>query len=1578
MSYLFFFILLHFALATPQINLYLRDSSDEKNAIQHSCLRIATALDQWNINRQILSYCITHSLPKYYLNDHSVRFTFAQLFQANITSEQLYHWSASIDLIEDYQFYLNQISTLNDPTLEKTFFYNCTLPRFGPRCEYQLDFYHPNHTSFDDMIYNFYNTFPYEPTKFTCYKHLECDRGPSPSCLDWSEICDGKIDCSNGGIDEEHCWKLEVNECGEDEYRCMNGQCIPRSFYLDDPTTPDCLDQSDEPREQYYLDPKCNGKQPSLMCTDIACTDMPLTSSCLPQRTNLLVKALFSIKDANVSDDCWSALKCFLQAPESMDQACVNICANRNYISIIDQTCPEAVVIPAVPVLFNEIYFAYEKFDFNDLDCGKHINPYQCFNTARFPVSISPVSKKIGSNYTCILPDRPYMPSGDTINSWVYSYVIPAYLELQKYIVPSNYSSSICNRSSMYQCFNSPKCISIHRLMNNIEDCLYRDDEEILTNNDSLVIERMKQNSFYCQAKEKYIPLTAVQDGKCDCNYIDDTWCEDENLRMSYIRRNMSFQTICDGYTELVPISIDGRNESDETECGQWLCDNVYTRCNRLWNCPNGEDEIGCYQPLALPCSADQHLCVSNQTFALVCLSTDRVNDGRIDCIGGTDELNLCHRKNTLLELDNFHCITNRTTGCLKGYNLCDRQKNCIYGDDEGFCNSKISFWSMTGICGISRPLKLTDVEKFLCDYSSPKSKKQIIYFSLNQTEIVPKDQSMEFISIPIPSKSWIDPFQARNFDCHRGLNLQIRLNDQEDSTNTACLCPSSYYGEQCQYQNQRVSLSIQFRVSSDSRLVPFAILISLIDDSEQQVIQSSEQFTYLSIQDCKVKFSIYLLYSARPKDPNKTYSIQIDIFGKQSLIHRASFFMPIRFPFLPVHRLSYIIDIPSNNTDVEKCSLKQCNHGKCVRYSHSPNNNTFCRCNRGWTGRSCSIFHVCQCAVDAICVGVDANNRSVCVCPLHRFGPRCLLRHSACSTNGTCQNGGECIPNDEYAPFADKFTCICPKGYIGKRCGTRENVIHLSFETDVISTQSVFVHFIRAINNDRPQRATALRTIPFRQQSLLVHWSQPFHLVFVEFPTHNYYFTLAQTTYNRSTIIEKTIRPSDRCRHIRELFNDTVVQLHPLRRIKHYQVPCQRDAPDLMCFYDDIHLCLCQDHRRHRVANCFEFNHQMTFNCLGQSSCQNGAECFQDSADCPRRSMCVCGACFYGTQCQFSTTIFGLSLDAILGYHIQPFVGITKQPWIVQVSWAISIIFVLIGSVNGILTLITFMSKVTRNVGCGYYLFSTAIATLVITVMFGLKFWILVLTQMQVISNRSFLSFQCRLVDYFLRCALNMDRWLNACVTMERAMTMVKGARFNRGTSKRTAKWVICILIIVVIVTGLDNPIYRRLIDEENEDERRVWCVVSYPPAYQAYSTAMHIFHFIAPFLVNLISAITLIVHKSRQKSVLENDRSYNQIFREELRQHKNLLIAPVVLVILALPHLIFSFASKCMESNSNSWLFLAGYSVSFVPSMLTFVIFILPSKLYKRELRTAVTRYRRIVTRRVNSIPLRSFALN
>ncbi|CAF2901484.1 unnamed protein product [Rotaria sp. Silwood2] len=190
-------------------------------------------------------------------------------------------------------------------------FYNCTLPWFGPICQYMFDQYEPHHSSFTEMVHDFYRDRSGSNT-LTCYKHLQCIRGLFPACLDWTEICDGSIDCIDGGRDEEHCWQVEIHECQKNEYRCYNGQCIPIAFLRDDPSNPDCLDGSDE-IDEFGKNVACKTTGPVFRCEEAMCmqigrgSDTFVKKSCIQERDYLIMRAMLSTEQNFVNSKCWSA-----------------------------------------------------------------------------------------------------------------------------------------------------------------------------------------------------------------------------------------------------------------------------------------------------------------------------------------------------------------------------------------------------------------------------------------------------------------------------------------------------------------------------------------------------------------------------------------------------------------------------------------------------------------------------------------------------------------------------------------------------------------------------------------------------------------------------------------------------------------------------------------------------------------------------------------------------------------------------------------------------------------------------------------------------------------------------------------------------------------------------------------------------------------------------------------------------------------------------------------------------------------------------------------------------------------------
>jgi hypothetical protein len=194
----------------------------------------------------------------------------------------------------------------------------------------------------------------------------------------------------------------------------------------------------------------------------------------------------------------------------------------------------------------------------------------------------------------------------------------------------------------------------------------------------------------------------------------------------------------------------------------------------------------------------------------------------------------------------------------------------------------------------------------------------------------------------------------------------------------------------------------------------------------------------------------------------------------------------------------------------------------------------------------------------------------------------------------------------------------------------------------------------------------------------------------------------------------------------------------------------------------------------------------------------------------------------------------------------------------------------------------------------------------------------------------------------------------------IERAMNCTKGATFNKEKSKRIATYIAPLLVFLITITNIPDPFHRRLInDDDNEESKRIWCIVVYPSTFKLINSYVNIFHSFAPFIINVITTIIIIVTTVRRRVTLQSTQRYSDLLIGQVRQHSHLFTSSIILIILALPRLIMSFVSGCMKSIDDYELFLAGYFISFIPSTLTFIVFVLPSKTYKDEFWESIKQY-------------------
>ncbi|CAF2978274.1 unnamed protein product [Rotaria sp. Silwood2] len=121
------------------------------------------------------------------------------------------------------------------------------------------------------------------------------------------------------------------------------------------------------------------------------------------------------------------------------------------------------------------------------------------------------------------------------------------------------------------------------------------------------------------------------------------------------------------------------------------------------------------------------------------------------------------------------------------------------------------------------------------------------------------------------------------------------------------------------------------------------------------------------------------------------------------------------------------------------------------------------------------------MCAPGSLCIGISANNRSICVCSIDKWSSQCLLSNEICQSN-------------------KKTTLYHNGGYFGDTCEMVNNKIILSFEKDVILSQLILVHFIEVINNATHEIGATFKTIPFYRNSIIFNWSRSFYIALFEF----------------------------------------------------------------------------------------------------------------------------------------------------------------------------------------------------------------------------------------------------------------------------------------------------------------------------------------------------------------------------------------------------------------------------------------------------------------------------------------------
>ena len=141
-----------------------------------------------------------------------------------------------------------------------------------------------------------------------------------------------------------------------------------------------------------------------------------LTGSCVSNRQDILMEAMHSNKNDFTSDRCWSAFTCFINGPQVNDFFCKQLCSDKSCINIVQNTCPEMVFYPSIPVLFGNIYLAYNRNDSQYWTNISIASLYICYNTTDYDHFFINITKLFYNKMTCIHTKR-FLPPLNAVYS---------------------------------------------------------------------------------------------------------------------------------------------------------------------------------------------------------------------------------------------------------------------------------------------------------------------------------------------------------------------------------------------------------------------------------------------------------------------------------------------------------------------------------------------------------------------------------------------------------------------------------------------------------------------------------------------------------------------------------------------------------------------------------------------------------------------------------------------------------------------------------------------------------------------------------------------------------------------------------------------------------------------------------------------------------------------------------------------------------------------------------------------------------------------------------------------------------
>ncbi|CAF1573307.1 unnamed protein product [Didymodactylos carnosus] len=248
------------------------------------------------------------------------------------------------------------------------------------------------------------------------------------------------------------------------------------------------------------------------------------------------------------------------------------------------------------------------------------------------------------------------------------------------------------------------------------------------------------------------------------------------------------------------------------------------------------------------------------------------------------------------------------------------------------------------------------------------------------------------------------------------------------------------------------------------------------------------------------------------------------------------------------------------------------------------------------------------------------------------------------------------------------------------------------------------------------------------------------------------------------------------------------------------------RSCGSLLFTISNDYFCLCDPNNR---AECFRFD-KMADQC---DHCLYGGRCLQGDLQDRTNYFCHCPQCFYGSICQHNTRLLSFTLESLLtGDLFSSSARIEQLSFVVYLL--IPIILFLIGFINNLLCIVTFIRPKPRQVGAGYYLLVNSITSQLSLFLLVLKIAHVLLSTKGLIMDDIANIVICKSITFLLSCSTRTNYWLTGLTTLERVYV----TKYPTGLwlkNPKIAKRLIIIIFIGTFGSHVHEVLYHTVVPD-------------------------------------------------------------------------------------------------------------------------------------------------------------------